>query len=68
MTSLTLIFSGGISNLYDRVLNNGTVIDFLNVGIGSLRTGIFNVADMTNMLSIFLLLFIKDKKADSKDV
>jgi signal peptidase II len=68
MTSLTLIFSGGISNLYDRVLNNDAVIDFLNVGIGSLRTGIFNVADMANMLSIFLLLFIKDKEADSKDV
>jgi signal peptidase II len=68
LTSLTLIFSGGISNLYDRVLNNDAVIDFLNVGIGSLRTGIFNVADMANMLSIFLLLFIKDKEADSKDV
>ena len=68
LTSLTLIFSGGISNFYDRVLNNGAVIDFLNVGIGSLRTGIFNVADMAIMLGVFLLLFAKDKKADSKDV
>jgi signal peptidase II len=39
------------------------VIDFLNVGIGSLRTGIFNVADMAIMLGVFLLLFAKDKKA-----
>jgi signal peptidase II len=29
----------------DRI-SSGTVIDFLNVGVGSLRTGIFNVADM----------------------
>jgi signal peptidase II len=66
LTSLTLIFSGGISNFYDRAVNNGAVIDFLNVGIGSLRTGIFNVADMAIMLGVFLLLFAKDKKADSK--
>ena len=67
LTSLTFIFSGGISNFYDRALNNGAVIDFLNVGIGSLRTGIFNVADMAIMLGVFLLLFAKDKKVDIKD-
>ncbi len=67
LTALTLIFSGGISNFYDRALNNGAVIDFLNVGIGPLRTGIFNVADMAIMLGVFLLLFAKDKKADIKD-
>jgi signal peptidase II len=62
--SLGLIFSGGISNFYDRATNNGAVIDFLNLGIGSLRTGIFNVADMAIMLGVFLLLFAKDIKAD----
>jgi signal peptidase II len=67
LASLTLIFSGGISNFYDRAVNNGAVIDFLNIGIGALRTGIFNVADMAIMLGVFLLLFAKDKKADSKD-
>lgn len=67
LASLSLIFSGGISNFYDRALNNGAVIDFLNLGIGSLRTGIFNVADMAIMLGVFLLLFAKDKSADAKD-
>jgi signal peptidase II len=67
LISLTLIFSGGISNFYDRASNNGAVIDFLNVGIGSLRTGIFNVADMAIMLGVFLLLFAKDKKVEGKD-
>jgi signal peptidase II len=54
-----LIIGGGFSNLIDRLVNNGAVIDFMNLGIGSLRTGIFNVADMAIMLGAFLLLFHK---------
>src|SRR4051812_17666326 len=46
---LGLVVAGGVSNLADRV-THGSVIDFLNVGIGSLRTGIFNVADMAIMI------------------
>ena len=53
---LCLVLSGGLSNLIDRILR-GSVIDFLNVGIGPLRTGIFNVADMALMLGIALVLF-----------
>jgi signal peptidase II len=54
-----LIIGGGLSNLIDRLVNNGAVIDFLNLGIGSLRTGIFNVADMAIMLGALLLLVQK---------
>jgi len=43
---LSFVFAGGISNLIDRIAYDGRVVDFLNVGIGPLRTGIFNVADM----------------------
>jgi signal peptidase II len=32
------------------------VIDFMNVGIGSLRTGIFNVADMAILLGAGIVL------------
>ncbi len=46
LLALSLILSGGIGNMIDRVLNNGYVIDFINLGIGPVRTGIFNVADM----------------------
>ena len=53
---LMLIFAGGVSNLIDRVAV-GRVIDFLNVGIGPLRTGIFNVADAAIMCGVALLLF-----------
>ncbi|RPI54782.1 MAG: hypothetical protein EHM55_09825 [Acidobacteria bacterium] len=37
------------SNWFDRVVRGG-VFDFINVGIGSVRTGVFNVADVAIML------------------
>ncbi len=56
---LTLLIAGGLGNLIDRLVY-GYVTDFLNVGIGSLRTGIFNVADMAIMLGVGLLFFAGD--------
>jgi signal peptidase II len=44
--ALGLILAGGGSNLIDRLLHHGRVIDFMNLGIGPLRTGIFNFADV----------------------
>jgi len=52
----TLVVGGGLSNLIDRILNNGAVIDFMNVGIGNLRTGVFNVADVAIMVGMGILL------------
>ena len=52
---LILFVAGGVSNLIDR-LALGSVIDFLNVGIGSFRTGIFNVADVAILAGLALLL------------
>lgn len=43
---LGLVVAGGLGNLVDRLANDGRVVDFVSVGIGSLRTGIFNVADV----------------------
>lgn len=54
--SLALIIGGGVSNLIDRLLYDGYVLDFLNVGIGSVRTGIFNLADVFIMVGVLLLL------------
>lgn len=58
---LSLVFSGGISNFIDRMTQNGVVVDFLNVGIGSLRTGIFNVADMLILLGVICILYLQWK-------
>ncbi|HYE88403.1 MAG TPA: signal peptidase II [Vicinamibacterales bacterium] len=52
---LILFVAGGLSNLIDRIAL-GSVIDFMNVGVGSLRTGIFNVADVAIMLGVALLI------------
>jgi signal peptidase II len=53
---LALVAGGGISNLIDRLVFDGRVTDFLNVGIGSFRTGIFNVADMAILAGALLLI------------
>jgi signal peptidase II len=53
---LILFVAGGLSNLIDRVAI-GTVIDFVNIGIGPLRTGIFNVADVAILAGAGLLAF-----------
>lgn len=58
--ALSLFVAGGLSNWVDR-LADGTVVDFLNVGIGGVRTGIFNVADMAIMAGVMLLLFVEWK-------
>ena len=50
-----LVFAGGASNLVDRLFR-GSVVDFMNIGVGPLRTGIFNVADMAIMVGIAALL------------
>ena len=65
--AFSLVVGGGISNIADRFLNNGHVVDFMNMGIGSLRTGIFNFADVFIMVGIGMLLFaqffVKEEKA-----
>jgi len=53
---LTLFVAGGISNWFDRAMA-GYVVDFLNVGIGSVRTGVFNVADVAIMAGAGLVAF-----------
>lgn len=55
IVAFSFILGGGISNIYDRLLYNG-VIDFMNLGIGTLRTGIFNFADVSIMIGLFMML------------
>ena len=54
--AIALIGAGGAGNLIDRIRFEGAVTDFLNLGIGSLRTGIFNVADAILMCGVIALL------------
>lgn len=68
IVALALVIGGGIGNLIDRLVNNGGVIDFMNLGIGSLRTGIFNVADLWIVFGAVLLFLAEDfrKEDDEK--
>jgi len=63
--ALALLVGGGLSNWWDRVSRDGRVVDFMNMGIGSLRTGIFNVADLGIMAGAFMMLVLGwyEKKA-----
>ncbi|MEL7162586.1 MAG: signal peptidase II [Bacteroidota bacterium] len=55
ITALALIVGGGLSNIIDRLLH-GNVVDMLHLKVGSLQTGIFNVADMAIMAGMFMML------------
>jgi len=46
LAAFSLIFAGGMGNILDRLLFDRHVTDFMNVGFLSLRSGIFNFADV----------------------
>jgi signal peptidase II len=54
--ALSLALAGGASNLIDRIAF-GSVVDFVTLGVGNLRTGIFNIADVAIFAGILMLLF-----------
>lgn len=49
------LIGGGIGNIYDRIVY-GSVTDFLHLDFVLFRTGIFNMADVSIMTGIGLLL------------
>ena len=65
LISFALIFSGGFGNIFDRFFNSRLVIDFMNMGIGNLRTGIFNFADLyiTSGLILFLIASFSEERS-----
>jgi signal peptidase II len=64
VTGSALVIGGGLSNILDRLWNQGAVIDFMILGIGWLRTGIFNVADVFIMAGAgVLLVWVKQERA-----
>jgi signal peptidase II len=46
LSALALILGGALGNLVDRLRAHGAVVDFLDVGFGSFRWPVFNVADV----------------------
>ena len=67
--ALSLIIAGGLGNLIDRIFRDGRVIDFMNMGIGGLRTGIFNVADIaitSGCIALFIAMFSQPSLQDAQ--
>jgi signal peptidase II len=61
--AMVLVAAGGAGNLVDRIVRDGRVIDFMNLGLGSVRTGIFNMADVQIMVGLGLLLLARRELA-----
>lgn len=62
VSGYAMIAGGGLSNWVDRLVNEGRVVDFMNMGLGQLRTGVFNVADLAIVAGVALLLVASGKK------
>lgn len=63
VVSLAAVISGGIGNLIDRI-SRGAVIDFLFMGIGPVRTGVFNIADIAitgGLIAMLLEQYVLDR-------
>lgn len=56
LCAYSLLLGGGIGNLIDRILYQ-YVIDFLWMGYGVIKTGVFNVADMAIMAGVLALFY-----------
>lgn len=62
----SFILGGGLANLYERIVNEGGVTDFLYLEAGPLHTGVFNVADIAitfGVIWLFVSALLPQKKA-----
>ena len=53
--AISFVVGGGIGNIYDRLVH-GSVTDFLHIDLGIIQTGIFNMADVSIMVGMTMLL------------
>ena len=67
LSAIALICAGAIGNLLDRVRSVHGVVDFLDVGVGTLRWPVFNVADIavtTGAIFLALSLWKEEQRSD----
>ncbi|RZK21010.1 MAG: signal peptidase II [Pedobacter sp.] len=53
--ALCFLIGGGIGNLYDRIVH-GSVTDFMHMDFHIFETGVFNIADISIMIGVGILL------------
>ena len=66
IVGLALVLGGGIGNLIDRLFRDGLVTDFVQIGIGSLRTGIFNLSDLAIVVGVVCFALASEPKASTR--
>lgn len=49
------VIGGGTGNLFDRIVH-GSVTDFLHLDLRLFQTGIFNMADVSIMMGMFIII------------
>jgi signal peptidase II len=63
LAGFCFVIGGGIGNIFDRSVY-GSVTDFLHIDFGIFQTGIFNMADLSIMVGVFIIFlqsFLKRK-------
>ena len=64
LVAVGLVAGGGLSNWLDRLLHAGLVTDFVSLGVGPVRTGIFNLADLAVVAGVVLLVAVAERRPD----
>ena len=68
LVGLAFLAGGGFGNWLDRLLNGGAVTDFVSIGLGPLRTGIFNLADVAVIAGVCLVVLSTRDSAEEAPV
>ena len=61
--AMAFVIGGGIGNLVDRLFRGGLVSDFMNIGIGRVRTGVFNVADLFLVAGVIMFVVLHFRRS-----
>jgi signal peptidase II len=55
LVAIATVSGGAVGNLIDRIRSSRGVVDFLDIGLGTMRWPVFNVADIAVTTGAFLL-------------
>ncbi|MCW3087614.1 MAG: lspA [Sediminibacterium sp.] len=66
--TFALIIAGGLGNIFDRLLYDRHVTDFMIISIRPVQTGIFNFADVCVTIGAIGLVFFLREKGHRKNV
>lgn len=70
LLGFAFVIGGGIGNLYDRIVY-GSVTDFMHMDFVIFKTGIFNMADVSIMTGIAIVLigsFLEKRKGENDPI